>query len=141
MILTILPQIIKFMMLLANYTQEGNVDAGRILKAVLPFTFGLEAIGAVIYFTQFSGMELYDRIFCSLFQAVSSFCNVGFTLFPDSLVRFQLNPLMNITTCVLALAGGFGFLMPEVMPVHCLFASLPRSRRSESFSELLTVRF
>ena len=96
--------------LLANYTQEGNVDAGRILKAVLPFTFGLEAIGAVIYFTQFSGMELYDRIFCSLFQAVSSFCNVGFALFPDSLVQFQLNPLMNITTCVLALAGGFGFL-------------------------------
>jgi trk system potassium uptake protein TrkH len=55
-------------------------------------------------------MELYDRIFCSVFQAVSSFCNVGFTLFPDSLMQFQLNPVMNITTCVLALAGGFGFL-------------------------------
>ena len=96
--------------LLADFTQEGNVDAKRILMAVLPFTFILEAIGGVLYFTQFGDMELSDRIFCSLFQAVSSFCNVGFTLFPDSLVQFQLNPVMNITTCILALAGAFGFL-------------------------------
>lgn len=96
--------------LLSNFTQEGNVDAKRILMAVLPFTFILEAIGGVVYFTQFSGMEMYDRIFCAVFQAVSSFCNVGFTLFPDSLVQFQLNPVMNVTTCILALAGGFGFL-------------------------------
>lgn len=96
--------------LLSNFTQEGNVDAGQILKAVLPFTFILEAIGGVVYYTQFTGMPLYDRIFCSLFQAVSSFCNVGFTLFPDSLVQFQLNPVVNIMTCVLVLAGGFGFL-------------------------------
>lgn len=96
--------------LLSNFTQEGNVDAGRILKAVLPFTFVLEAIGGIVYFTQFKDLELYDRIFNSLFQAVSSFCNVGFTLFPDSLVRFQYNPVMNITTSILVLAGGFGFL-------------------------------
>ena len=44
--------------LLSDFTQEGNVDAKRILMAVLPFTFILEAIGAVFYFTQFSGMEL-----------------------------------------------------------------------------------
>ena len=96
--------------LLSDFTQEGNIDAKRILMAVLPFTFILEAIGGVFYFTQFSGMELYDRFFCSLFQAVSSFCYVGFTLFPDSLVQFQLNPVMNVTTCILAFAGSFGFL-------------------------------
>jgi trk system potassium uptake protein TrkH len=77
---------------------------------VIPFTFGLELIGGCIYFTQFESMEMYDRVFCSIFQAVSSFCGVGFTLFPDSLVSFQYNPVMNITTCILVLAGGFGFL-------------------------------
>jgi trk system potassium uptake protein TrkH len=96
--------------LLSAFSQEGNIDPSKILKAVLPFTFILELIGAAVYFTQFSGATLYDRIFVSVFQAVSSFCNVGFTLFPDSLVQFQLNPLVNISTCVLALAGGFGFL-------------------------------
>ena len=96
--------------LLSAFSQEGNIDPSKILKAVLPFTFILELIGAAVYFTQFSGATLYDRIFVSVFQAVSSFCNVGFTLFPDSLVQFQLNPLVNLSTCVLALAGGFGFL-------------------------------
>lgn len=96
--------------LLANYTQEGNVDSRQILLAVLPFTFILEGIGAAVYFTQFDIPNLYDRIFCSVFQAVSSFCNVGFTLFPDSLMQFRFNPAVNIITCILALAGGFGFL-------------------------------
>ena len=95
---------------LSEFTQEGSIDAGRILKAVIPFTFVLELIGGTVYFTQFQSMELYDRVFCSIFQAVSSFCGVGFTLFPDSLEGFRYNPVMNITTCILVLAGGFGFL-------------------------------
>ncbi len=95
---------------LSEFTQEGSIDAGRILRAVIPFTFVLELIGGIVYFTQFNTMELYDRILCSTFQAVSSFCGVGFTLFPDSLISFQYNPAINITTCILVLAGGFGFL-------------------------------
>ena len=95
---------------LSEFTQEGSIDAVRILRAVIPFTFVLEFIGGIIYFTQFKSMEMYDRVFCSIFQAVSSFCGVGFTLFPDSLIGFQYNPVMNITTCILVLAGGFGFL-------------------------------
>jgi len=125
--------------LLANYTQEGNVDATRILKAVIPFTFILEACGAVAYFTQFSGMGLYDRIFCSLFQAISSFCNVGFTLFPDSLVQFQLNPVMNLTTCILALAGGFGFL--AITEVRYMFDFKSRSLRKISLHTRIAIGF
>lgn len=125
--------------LLANYTQEGNVDATRILKAVIPFTFILEAIGAVAYFTQFSGMGLYDRIFCSIFQAISSFCNVGFTLFPDSLVQFQLNPIVNMTTCVLALAGGFGFL--AITEVRYMFDFKSRSLRKISLHTRIAIGF
>ena len=94
----------------SEFTQEGNIDAGRILRAVIPFTFVLELIGGIVYFTQFESMDMYNRILCSTFQAVSSFCGVGFTLFPNSLEGFQYNPVMNITTCILVLAGGFGFL-------------------------------
>ena len=39
---------------LSEFTQEGSIDAGRILRAVIPFTFGLELIGGIVYFTQFS---------------------------------------------------------------------------------------
>ena len=58
----------------SEFTQEGNIDAGRILRAVIPFTFVLELIGGVVYFTQFESMDMYNRILCSTFQAVSSFC-------------------------------------------------------------------
>lgn len=130
--------------LLANYTQEGNVDAGRILKAVLPFMFGLEAIGAVLYFTQFTEealvqYSLYDRIFGSIFQSISSFCNVGFTLFPDSMVRFQLNPVMNITTCILALAGGFGFL--AITEIQYMYDFKKRAFRKISLHSRIAIGF
>ena len=65
--------------LLSAFSQEGNIDPSKILKAVLPFTFILELIGAAVYFTQFSGATLYDRIFVSVFQAVSSFCSAVFS--------------------------------------------------------------
>lgn len=130
--------------LLSNFTQEGNVDAKRILKAVLPFTFILEAIGGVVYFTQFSDLPMYDRIFGSLFQAVSSFCNVGFTLFPDSLVQFQLNPVMNIVTCILVLAGGFGFLAITELQYafdfrHRKFRKISLHTRIATFGTLIVV--
>lgn len=130
--------------LLANYTQEGNVDAQKILKAVLPFTFILEGIGAIFYFTQFTEealvqYSLYDRIFGSIFQAISSFCNVGFTLFPDSLVRFQLNPIVNITTCILALAGGFGFL--AITEIQYMYDFKKRAFRKISLHSRIAISF
>lgn len=130
--------------LLANYTQEGNVDPKKILKAVLPFMFGLEAIGAIMYFTQFTEealvhYSLYDRIFGSIFQSISSFCNVGFTLFPDSMMRFQLNPIANITTCTLALAGGFGFL--AITEIRYIFDFKKHSFRKISLHSRIAVGF
>jgi trk system potassium uptake protein TrkH len=64
---------------------------------------------------------------------------VGFTLFPDSLVRFQLNPLMNITTCVLALAGGFGFL--AITEIRYLFDFKKRAIRKVSLHTHIATGF
>lgn len=125
--------------LLSNFTQEGNIDATKILKAVLPFTFILEAFGAIIYFTQFSGLPLPQRIFTAAFQAVSSFCNVGFTLFPDSLMQFQCNALVNISTCILALAGGFGFL--AIAEAQYLFDFKQHKMRKVSLHTKLAAAF
>lgn len=131
--------------LLSNYTQEGNIDAGRILKAVVPFTFLLEAVGAVVYFTQFKAIEgTYDRIFCSVFQAVSSFCGVGFSLFPDSLEQFQLNPVVNVVTYILVLAGGFGFLAVTELVFafdfkHRSMRKISLHTRIASFGTLLVI--
>lgn len=96
--------------LLSNFTSETDIDPSKILKAVLPFTFLLQLFGFISFFTQFNDQPLYERFFSSLFHAVSAFCNVGFSLFPDSLMRFQTNSIVNITSCILIFAGAFGFL-------------------------------
>ncbi len=97
--------------LLSDFSQkEKNVDIYRVLKAVIPFTIVLELFGIVSLFTQFSSFSLYDRILYSVFHGVSSFCNVGLTLFSNSFAGYQLNPVVNISVGILVLAGGFGFL-------------------------------
>jgi trk system potassium uptake protein TrkH len=97
--------------LLSDFSQkEKNIDIYRVLKAVIPFTIVLELFGILSLFTQFSSFSLYDRILYSVFHGVSSFCNVGFSLFSNSFMDYQLNPVVNISVGILVLAGGFGFL-------------------------------
>ena len=96
--------------LLSTFTTENDVDASKILRAIIPFTLLLQLFGVLIYFTQFKDLPTYNRFFSSLFHAVSAFCNVGFSLFPDSLMQFQTNTVVNVTTCILVIAGAFGFL-------------------------------
>lgn len=95
---------------LSTFSTDNEVDASKILRSIIPFALVLQFFGAGVFFFQFKELPLYERLFSSLFHAVSSFCNVGFSLFPDSLMRFQTNSAVNITTCVLVIAGGFGFL-------------------------------
>ncbi len=103
---------------LDEFTHE-NISPSVILKAVLPFTFVVEAFGLGIYFWQFPELDTYDRFFSALFQTVSTFCNVGFSLYPDSLMQFETNPIVVFTTAILVIAGGFGFL--AVMDLQNIF--------------------
>ena len=93
-----------------NFSQDGRVSPSKILWAVIPFTFVLQGIGIAVYFWQFDFLGISDRILYSVFHAVSAFCNVGFSPWADSFCRFQFNPVINIMTCILVIAGGFGFL-------------------------------
>ena len=45
----------------------------------------------------------------AVFHAVSAFCNAGFDIFGDSLVPFQLNPVITLTIAFLIILGGLGF--------------------------------
>lgn len=125
--------------LMDQFSQEGNIAPKAVLRAVFPFMFGMEALGLVVYFTQFPEEDLYDRFFSALFQTVSSFCNVGFTLYPDSLVQFGMNWIVVVATAVLVLAGGFGFL--AVADLSCIFSSKKKVSLHTKLALLITVFF
>ena len=52
---------------------------------------------------------LLQAIYTAIFHSISAFCNAGFSLFSDSMVRYSDRLLLNITMCSLIIVGGIGF--------------------------------
>ncbi len=79
---------------------------GRFLSRIVLWTVAVETAGAVALHLlaprEFSG-------FNAVFHAVSAFCNAGFSLYRDSLVRFRGDPGINLVVITLVLLGGIGF--------------------------------
>jgi trk system potassium uptake protein TrkH len=83
----------------------------RIIIDIIKFTFWIESIGAFILFFRFIPHynSFYQTFFAAVFHSISAFCNAGFGLFPDSLVRFQNDWIVNFTIAGLIITGGLGF--------------------------------
>lgn len=79
----------------------------RILKGTLL----IEAAGACLYMIQFiPEFGIPYGIWASIFNAVSAFCNAGMDIVGDySLMPYQTNVLINVTTMLLIIMGGIGF--------------------------------
>lgn len=94
-----------------------NMDApGGMVKMVLRVlkgTFFVEAAGAVLYSFQFiPEYGLVKGIWYSVFHAVSAFCNAGIDILgSDSFIRYVDNPIINITTMLLIVLSGIGFIV------------------------------
>ncbi len=95
----------------AMIEEARDVDIARTLRYIVLLTLLAEAVGALLLFVrwldQFStpGQALYQAVF----HSVSAFCNAGFSLFSDSLVRFRADLLVNFVIIGLVLVGGMGF--------------------------------
>lgn len=83
----------------------------KLIKRIFIYTIVLETFGAILYATRFIPVYGIKRgIFCSIFHSISMFCNAGFDVIGDnSLVPFQYDVIVNITTIILIIIGGLGF--------------------------------
>ena len=83
------------------------------LRRVLKGTFTVEAIGAVLYsFVFIPRFGFRKGLWCSVFNAVSAFCNAGMdVLGPDSLMSYRNDPLVMTVTSILIIMGGIGFVV------------------------------
>ena len=89
-----------------------SAEIGKLLRYVLTFTFTVEAVGAVLLWLRWrhdfpAGRALY----LSVFHSVMAFCNAGFSLFPDSLIRYRSDVAVNAVVTALIISGGLGFLV------------------------------
>ena len=83
----------------------------KIIVYVIKLTFWIELTGATILYFKFANQyqSFYRTLFSAIFHSVSAYCNAGFSLFPDSLVRFQTDWTINFTIAGLIIVGGIGF--------------------------------
>ncbi|HBT09758.1 MAG TPA: ATPase, partial [Leeuwenhoekiella sp.] len=84
------------------------------LKRILVITFSIEAVGAVLIFISLKAenfQDLTDRIFFSVFHAVSAFCNAGFSTLSNGIydINFRYNYFLQLTLIALFVFGGLGF--------------------------------
>lgn len=86
-------------------------DTKRILMFIIKLTLACELLGALAIFIVIKNdYSLYKAIFLSIFHAVSSFCNVGISLFPREAITYNNSSLMTITKILLILFGSLGFV-------------------------------
>lgn len=97
------------------YLQESltqNTIGGivKLVKLILTFALTVEAVAAVlltIYWIPEFGFK--DALNYSVFHVISAFNNAGFSLFPDNLMSFAGDPLVNVLISSLFIIGGIGF--------------------------------
>lgn len=111
----------------------GTSDAASLLKLVLVFTFGCEALGAGLLLLRFVPEYGSAGVWPAVFVAVSAYCNAGFDILGfipgnSSMTAFAGDPLVSLTVSGLIIIGGLGFVVVQDIYLSHL---LPRIRRKE----------
>ena len=84
----------------------------RFIKYVFIGTFIVEGIGAILYMFVFIPEMGIKGVWVAIFNAISAFCNAGMDIIGDnSLCNYAINPLVNMTTSLLIVLGGLGFIV------------------------------
>ncbi|MFC1795036.1 TrkH family potassium uptake protein [Planctomycetota bacterium] len=81
---------------------------GNMIVFVFFSTILIEAIGAVSLLGMWTG-DVQNMWFCSIFHAISAFCNAGFSLYGNSFEEYSGSWQVCAVICPLIIMGGLGF--------------------------------
>ncbi|MHC4436422.1 MAG: TrkH family potassium uptake protein [Planctomycetota bacterium] len=81
---------------------------GNMIAFIFVSTILIEAVGALSLLGMWTG-EVHNKWFCSIFHAISAFCNAGFSLFSSSFVDYNRCWRVFLVICPLIVLGGLGF--------------------------------
>lgn len=90
-------------------------DLRSFVRQIVALVLAIEGLSALLLY-------LHDPVlfypFSALFHAVSAFCNAGFSIFPDNLMRFRDDLTVNAVIAGGIIAGGLGFaVLRELLAV------------------------
>ena len=102
-------------LLLKDMTNAQKIgEVFKTFKKIILITFLIETIGAVLIYFSINNLGAYtfsEKLFFSVFHAISGFCNAGFSTLPDSLYTetFRFNYPLHLIIAFLFIVGGLGF--------------------------------
>ncbi len=110
-----------------NLLHDVSFKLGRFLVSIVVLTLVVELVGALLLLLLLpDGISVYS----ALFHSVSAFCNAGFSLYSDSLSRWQDNLPVNLVFIGLIVLGGIGFsVLVECGTWLATLCRRPRHRR------------
>jgi trk system potassium uptake protein TrkH len=87
-------------------------DLRQVAKPVLLYVAISEGVGTIVLFFAFLRYFPWHEAFChALFNAVSAFCNAGFSTFSTSMISFSGDWLVCLPLMALIVLGGLGFVI------------------------------
>jgi len=102
------------------FSSKPREDIFNLVKSIILLTVCVEFFGAVFLTIHWSGEFTFGKaVFQAVFHSVSAFCNAGFALFPDYLMKYSDSYLLNTVICSLIVIGGIGF--PVLYDLQCWF--------------------
>ena len=122
--------------------ESSQLDMISLIKNVVIVTVTLELLGTlVLYFTYIAkSFSVNQAIYHSLFHSISAFCNAGFCLYTDSLMRYYDNFTINFVITALIILGGIGF--PVLKDIQRIINDKFRFKRLTLHSKIvLTATF
>lgn len=107
---------IKHHAMVQDFTSSESLNTAKgLLRKVIFITFFIEGITFVLlYFTWGEGVifaNIKDKIFFTVFHAISAFCNAGFSLFSLNLYESAMREayVFHIIIAAAVILGGIGF--------------------------------
>ena len=94
----------------ATFSLRPTDQLRQLLRLIFMFTFLTEMVGASLLLSYWIRFYPFPKaLYLSIFHSVSAFCNAGFSLFPENLIKFQDSITVNLTISGLIILGGIGF--------------------------------
>ncbi|MFB5087816.1 TrkH family potassium uptake protein [Psychrobacillus sp. PGGUH221] len=93
-----------------SFNQESIGGIIKLVKLILSFVLSVQLFAIIILSIHWiPTFGFKDAVYISIFHVISAFNNAGFSLFPDNLIGFANDPIVNIVITALFIIGGIGF--------------------------------
>ena len=96
----------------------GTGSAGSVVWTVLGFAVLVQFLGFLLLWVVWAIRGESNAAYMAFFHSISAFNNAGFSLYPDSLMRFAADPATSLIISSLIILGGLGFLLVMNLRLH-----------------------